>query len=193
MAALVRESRNLNEYAFALGALPHYAADTNGHRIATVRAVPILYPELHRKFGRTATGRYNPLSHIRTEFGVDALQAAQGSYAPGSHSSGMADEERYARQRNSGRTVAAGTRSEGPLFHVPGIPHFGADLACDKFLGNLADRNLPEWRRISAPIFWTAIRTGSPAFTVHCEGRRPIGATARRTRAARTVPAGDLP
>lgn len=114
--ALVRESRNLNEYAFALGALPHYAADTNGHRIATVRAVPILYPELHRKFGRTATGRDNPLSHIRTEFGVDALQAAQGSYAPGSHSSGMADEERYARQRNSGRTVAAGTRSEGRSF-----------------------------------------------------------------------------
>ena len=29
--ALIDESRDLNEYAFALGALSHYAADTSGH------------------------------------------------------------------------------------------------------------------------------------------------------------------
>ena len=29
--ALIAESRDLNEYAFALGALAHYAADTTGH------------------------------------------------------------------------------------------------------------------------------------------------------------------
>jgi len=38
---LIRDSQDLNEYAFALGALEHYAADTDGHRIATNRAVPI--------------------------------------------------------------------------------------------------------------------------------------------------------
>ena len=82
VAALIRESRDLNEYAFALGALSHYAADTNGHRLATNLAVPILYPELHRRFGRTVTYWDNPLSHIRTEFGFDVLQVAQGRYAP---------------------------------------------------------------------------------------------------------------
>lgn len=36
--ALIAESRDLNEYSFALGALAHYAADTSGHRLQpTVR------------------------------------------------------------------------------------------------------------------------------------------------------------
>jgi len=39
ITALIRESQDLNGYAFALGALEHYAADTEGHRIATNRAV----------------------------------------------------------------------------------------------------------------------------------------------------------
>src|SRR6201997_4708905 len=37
--ALIRDSRDLDEYAFALGALAHYASDSNGHRIAVNRAV----------------------------------------------------------------------------------------------------------------------------------------------------------
>jgi hypothetical protein len=80
--ALIRESQDLNEYAFALGALEHYAADTEGHRIATNRAVPILYPELRRKFGSDVTYWDNPNAHIRTEFGFDVLQVATGRYAP---------------------------------------------------------------------------------------------------------------
>ncbi len=43
--ALIRDSQNMNEYAFALGALAHYAADDDGHR-AVNRAVPMLYPKL---------------------------------------------------------------------------------------------------------------------------------------------------
>jgi hypothetical protein len=82
IVALIRESQDIDEYAFALGALAHYAADTNGHRIATNLAVPILYPELRTKFGKTVTYWDNPLSHIRTEFGFDVLQVAQGRYAP---------------------------------------------------------------------------------------------------------------
>src|SRR5580693_7305408 len=42
IVALIRESQDLNEYAFALGALSHYAADNNGHRLATNLAVPLL-------------------------------------------------------------------------------------------------------------------------------------------------------
>jgi hypothetical protein len=79
--ALIRESQDLNEYAFALGALAHYAADNNGHRLGTNVAVPVLYPDLGRKFGKTVTYWDNPLSHLRTEFGFDVLQVAQGRYA----------------------------------------------------------------------------------------------------------------
>jgi hypothetical protein len=87
ITALIRDSQDLNEYAFALGALEHYAADTEGHRIATNRAVPMLYPELRRKFGNDVTYWDDPVAHIRTEFGFDVLQVASGRYAPdGYHS-----------------------------------------------------------------------------------------------------------
>jgi hypothetical protein len=82
VAALIRDSQDINDYAFALGALSHYAADVSGHRIATNLAVPILYPVLHARFGKTVTYWDSPLSHIRTEFGFDVLQVAQGRYAP---------------------------------------------------------------------------------------------------------------
>ena len=82
ISALIRESQDLNEYAFALGALEHYAADNEGHRTATNRAVPMLYPELRRKYGRDVTYWDDPVAHIRTEFGFDVLQVAAGRYAP---------------------------------------------------------------------------------------------------------------
>ena len=87
ISELIRQSQDLNEYAFALGALEHYAADTEGHRIATNRAVPMLYPELRRKYGKDVTYWENPVAHIRTEFGFDALQIALGRYAPESYKS----------------------------------------------------------------------------------------------------------
>jgi len=82
VAALIRDSQDLNEYAFALGALEHYAADSEGHRIATNRAEPMLYPELRRKFGSSVAYWDSPVAHIRTEFGFDVLQVASGRYAP---------------------------------------------------------------------------------------------------------------
>src|ERR1700723_89858 len=39
--ALMRDSSNLDEYAFALGALAHYAADNEGHRLAVNKSVPL--------------------------------------------------------------------------------------------------------------------------------------------------------
>jgi hypothetical protein len=80
--ALIRESEDLNEYAFALGALAHYAADVSGHGIAVNVAVPLLYPDLRTRFGKTVTYWDAPLAHLRTEFGFDVLQVAQGRYAP---------------------------------------------------------------------------------------------------------------
>ncbi len=40
IAALISESQNLNEYAFALGSLSHYFSDNLGHRLATNLAEP---------------------------------------------------------------------------------------------------------------------------------------------------------
>src|SRR5581483_2197717 len=80
--ALIAESRDLDEYAFALGALAHYAADNEGHSVAVNRTVPILYPKLRAKYGREVTYDENPTAHLKTEFGFDVVQVARGRYAP---------------------------------------------------------------------------------------------------------------
>lgn len=80
--ALLRDSRDLDEYGFAIGALAHYAADNDGHRMATNRAVPILYPALQKKYGDVVSYEQNPLAHAKTEFGFDVLEVASESYAP---------------------------------------------------------------------------------------------------------------
>ena len=80
--ALLRDAKDLDGYAFALGALGHYAADNEGHPIGVNRSVPILYPRLQRKFGDSVTYEEGKLAHVKTEFGFDVLQVAQGRYAP---------------------------------------------------------------------------------------------------------------
>jgi hypothetical protein len=80
--ALLRDSSDLNGYAFALGALAHYAADNDGHPIGTNRAVPMLYPHLRKKYGDSVTYEEDKLAHVKTEFGFDVLEVAQGRYAP---------------------------------------------------------------------------------------------------------------
>jgi hypothetical protein len=82
---LIRESRDPNEYAFALGALSHYAADNNGHPMAVNVAVPLFYPKLGRKFGRRVTYADDAFSHARTEFAFDVFQAAKNRYAPAAY------------------------------------------------------------------------------------------------------------
>jgi len=83
--ALLRDSKDINGYAFALGALAHYAADNNGHPIATNRAVPLLYPKLKQKYGDSVTYEQDRLAHVKTEFGFDVLEVAHGRYAPDSY------------------------------------------------------------------------------------------------------------
>jgi hypothetical protein len=85
VVAMVRDSENLDEYAFALGSMAHYAADMNGHKLATNESVPLLYPKLRREFGTVVTYWDNPISHMRTEFTFDVLQVSQGHYATQSY------------------------------------------------------------------------------------------------------------
>jgi hypothetical protein len=80
--ALLADSRTLDEYAFALGALSHYAGDNDGHRIATNPGEPMIYRNLQRKFGRVVTYEDDPYDHLRTEYAFDVEQVAEGHYAP---------------------------------------------------------------------------------------------------------------
>ena len=83
--ALLRDAKDINGYAFALGALAHYVADNDGHPIGTNRAVPILYPKLKKKYGDSVTYEQDKLAHVKTEFGFDVLEVARGRYAPDSY------------------------------------------------------------------------------------------------------------
>ena len=87
VAALIRDAQDIDEYAFALGALGHYAADNSGHPLAVNRAVPLMYPKLRARFGNRVTYEQSPKSHVLVEFAFDVVQVAAGAYAPESYHS----------------------------------------------------------------------------------------------------------
>jgi hypothetical protein len=76
---LLKDASDLNEYAFALGALAHYSADNCGHPTIN-QAVGIEFPKLEKKYGKEVTYEDNPKAHIRTEFGFDVTQVAKNRY-----------------------------------------------------------------------------------------------------------------
>jgi len=82
VAALLKDSRNINEYAFALGALAHYAADNNGHPLAINPSVALLYPKLRARYGHNVTYEDSPSAHLKTEFAFDVVQVARAAYRP---------------------------------------------------------------------------------------------------------------
>ncbi len=77
---LLIESKDVNEYAFALGALSHYASDIAGHP-AVNRSVAIQYPKLRAKFGQSVRYAQDKTAHLKTEFGFDTVQVAKNRYA----------------------------------------------------------------------------------------------------------------
>ena len=83
--AMLSDAQDVYEYAFALGSLAHYAADNNGHREGTNRAVPLLYPKLKKKYGDFVSYEDDKLAHVKTEFGFDVLEVAKERYAPESY------------------------------------------------------------------------------------------------------------
>jgi hypothetical protein len=74
--ALLAEASNLDEFAFALGALAHYASDISGHPYIN-ESVAIRFPKLRKKYGNSVTYEDDPKAHIRTEFGFDVTQVAK--------------------------------------------------------------------------------------------------------------------
>jgi hypothetical protein len=77
---LLLESQDVNEYAFALGALSHYASDIAGHP-AVNQSVAIEYPKLRAKYGASVRYAQDKTAHLKTEFGFDTVQVAKNRYA----------------------------------------------------------------------------------------------------------------
>ena len=77
---LLAQSNDADEYAFALGALSHYASDIAGHP-AVNQSVAIEYPKLRAKFGTSVRYAQDKTAHLKTEFGFDTVQVAHNRYA----------------------------------------------------------------------------------------------------------------
>lgn len=148
--ALLRDSKNINDYAFALGALSHYVSDNEGHRIATNRAVPMLYPKLRKQYGPVVVYDENPAAHLKTEFGFDVAQVARGNYASADYHSYIgfevskpllqqAFEETYCIPLDSIFTnydLAIGTYRVGVSSAIPGMTKVAWQLKKDEIQKN---------------------------------------------------------
>jgi hypothetical protein len=77
---LIRQSKDINELAFAYGALAHYAADTAGHPGVNL-SVALTYPKLTPEFGHEVTYEQDKKAHLKVEFGFDMYQVVTNRYA----------------------------------------------------------------------------------------------------------------
>jgi Zinc dependent phospholipase C len=82
---LLSNARSLDEYAFAIGALSHYVADSIGHSRAINPATADEFPKLADRFGPSVTYDESPHGHIRTEFAFDIAELSDGDFASGAY------------------------------------------------------------------------------------------------------------
>ena len=85
VANLIRDSRNIDELAFALGALSHYVGDSFGHHDAVNPSTAIEFPNLRAKYGPVVTYDESPHGHVRTEFAFDIDQLSKKRIAPSAY------------------------------------------------------------------------------------------------------------
>ena len=78
--AMLRDAQDVNEYAFAIGALCHYTSDAHGHPIAVNKAVPLMYPKVRKKFGDDVPYEEAKKEHVLVEFAFDVILVANGGY-----------------------------------------------------------------------------------------------------------------
>ena len=83
--SLLRNARDVNEYAFALGALSHYVGDSVGHADAINSATAAEYPKLAKKYGPVVTYENAPGAYVATEFSFDVDQLSRRRFAPGAY------------------------------------------------------------------------------------------------------------
>lgn len=79
---LFRNAGNADELAFAIGALSHYIGDSIGHADATNLAVPVEFPSLGERYGKSVNYAEGKSQHVRTEFAFDVNEISHGRFAP---------------------------------------------------------------------------------------------------------------
>lgn len=79
---LFRNAGNADELAFAIGALSHYIGDSVGHAEATNLAVPVEFPKLASKYGKSVNYAEGEHQHVQTEFAFDIEEVSHGRMAP---------------------------------------------------------------------------------------------------------------
>src|SRR5271170_3862199 len=85
VASLIRNSKNIYELAFALGALSHYVGDSIGHHDAVNPSTAVEFPSLEEKYGPVVTYDESPHGHVRTEFAFDIDQLSKRRLAPSAY------------------------------------------------------------------------------------------------------------
>ncbi len=85
VASLIRNARNVNELAFALGALSHFVGDSVGHQDAVNPSTAIEFPKLALRYGHSITYDESPHGHVRTEFAFDIDQLTKKHFAPSAY------------------------------------------------------------------------------------------------------------
>ena len=78
---LINDASDVNELAFALGALAHYNADVYGHPSVN-KATADEYPKLRAKYGNEVTYDEDKVAHLQTEYGFDVVEVVHNRYAP---------------------------------------------------------------------------------------------------------------
>src|SRR5215469_2416173 len=158
--ALIDESRDINEYAFALGSLAHYAADNAGHRLATNLAVAMTYPGLAKKYGPTVTYEDKPSAHMKVEYGFDVDQVAKGHYAPKAYHDFIGFEvAKPLLERAFAKVIPRMTKVAWHL-KKDEIQHSDPSETKDKFIYHISNSGYQkEWGHIyETPEFWARLK-----------------------------------
>jgi hypothetical protein len=163
--ALIRDARNVDEFAFALGALSHYVGGLNRSFAGGESFRPNTVSVLAARYGPVVTPEESSTAHVRTEFGFDVAQVSWKRYAPRAYRKSIgfrvarpllyrAFHETYGIPTRGilgpGRAAVASYRSAVgkllPLFLGAEVlilrnhlPHEEITPARDQFLANLAD------------------------------------------------------
>jgi hypothetical protein len=80
--SLIHNANSPDEVAFAIGSLSHYIGDNIGHKYAVNESVPIEFPKLGQRYGRSVNYAENPHAHVQTEFAFDINQLSKRRFAP---------------------------------------------------------------------------------------------------------------
>lgn len=151
---LIVESVDIDQYAFALGALAHYSSDNCGHPLVN-HAVALTFPKLRAKYGEAVSYQQSPKAHVQTEFGFDITQVAKGRYTSDHYHDFIGFEvSKASLERAFFKTY--GLRLEEVLDHV--------DLAIGTFR-RAVSQVVPEMVRAALTAYHPEIVTETPNFT----------------------------